>query len=85
MVGPAVERKVGSSAFCQLAINATEWQTAEWAKQKGLYAETFEDIHQLDKAVHELAHRLANSNPEAMMLLKKAAWQGTDHWDTLLI
>ncbi len=85
VVGPAVERKVGSSAFCQLAINATEWQTADWAKQKGLFAETFENIQELDKAVHELAHRLANSNPEAMMLLKKAAWQGTDHWDTLLL
>lgn len=85
VVGPAVERKVGSSAFCQLAINATEWQTATWAKEKGLYAEIFEEVHQLDEAVHQLAHRLSTSNPEAMMLLKKAAWQGTDHWDTLLI
>jgi methylglutaconyl-CoA hydratase len=31
VVGPAVERKVGTSAFCQLTINATEWQTAQWA------------------------------------------------------
>ena len=85
VVGPAVERNVGSSAFCQLAINATEWQTAAWAKEKGLYAEVFEDAHQLDEAVHQLAHRLSQSNPEAMMLLKKAAWQGTEHWDTLLI
>jgi len=85
VVGPAVERKVGSSAFCQLAINATEWQTATWAKEKGLYAEIYDDVHQLDEAVHQLAHRLSHSNPEAMMLLKKAAWQGTDHWDTLLI
>ncbi len=85
VVGPAVERKVGSSAFCQMAINATEWQTATWAKEKGLYAEVVEDIHQLDDAVHQLAHRLSNSNPEAMMLLKKAAWTGTDHWDDLLI
>ena len=36
VVGPAVERKVGTSAFCQLTINATEWQTAQWAKEKGL-------------------------------------------------
>ncbi len=85
VVGPAVERKVGSSAFCQLAINASEWQTASWAKEKGLYAEIFEDNIQLDEAVHQLAHRLSTSNPEAMMLLKKAAWQGTEHWDTLLI
>jgi methylglutaconyl-CoA hydratase len=85
VVGPAVERKVGSSAFCQLAINASEWQTAQWAKEKGLYAEIFDEINQLDEAIHQLAHRLSTSNPEAMMLLKKAAWQGTEHWDTLLI
>lgn len=85
VVGPAVERKVGSSAFCQLAINATEWQTAQWAKEKGLYAEIFEELNQLDEAIQQLAKRLSTSNPEAMMLLKKAAWQGTEHWDTLLI
>lgn len=85
VVGPAVERKVGSSAFCQLAINATEWQTANWAKEKGLYADVFEDVQKLDEEIHQLAHRLANSNPEAMMLLKKAAWLGTEHWDELLI
>jgi methylglutaconyl-CoA hydratase len=85
VVGPAVERKVGSSAFCQLAINASEWQTAQWAKEKGLYAEIFDEINQLDEAIHQLAQRLSTSNPEAMMLLKKAAWQGTEHWDTLLI
>jgi methylglutaconyl-CoA hydratase len=76
---------VGSASFCQLAINATEWQTASWAREKGLYAEVFADIAGLDQAVYTLAKRLAASNPEAMMLLKKAAWTGTDHWDTLLI
>src|SRR6056300_1129886 len=38
VVGPAVERKIGLSAMSQLAIDATEWQTAEWARAKGLYA-----------------------------------------------
>jgi methylglutaconyl-CoA hydratase len=85
VVGPAVERKVGTSAFCQLAINATEWQSAEWAREKGLYAEIFSTISELDHAVNILAEKLSNSNPEAMMLLKKAAWDGTDHWDHLLI
>ncbi len=36
VIGPAVERKIGLSAFSQLALNATEWQTAAWAKEKGL-------------------------------------------------
>jgi len=85
VVGPAVERKVGKSAFCQLTINASEWQTAQWAKEKGLYAELFTTIAEMDKGIETLAQRLANSNPEAMSMLKKIMWEGTENWDTLLI
>src|SRR5690554_5315267 len=84
VVGPAVERKVGISAMSQLAIDATEWRSAEWAKEKGLYAEVYEDTEQLDKAVATLSVRLAKSNPEAMQLLKGIFWEGTEHWDELL-
>jgi len=38
----------------------------------------------MDKAVDVLANKLANSNPEAMQLLKDVFWEGTEHWDTLL-
>ena len=85
VVGPAVERKIGTSAFSQLSIDATEWQSAQWAKGKGLYAEIFSSVEELDKAVMALANKLAASNPEAMSELKKVFWKGTDHWDTLLI
>lgn len=85
VVGPAVERKIGTSSFQQLAINATEWQSADWAFQKGLYAELHETTETMDASLMALAERLAASNPEAMRLLKKAAWSGTDHWDTLLL
>jgi methylglutaconyl-CoA hydratase len=85
VVGPAVERKVGSSAFCQLTINATEWQSADWAAEKGLYAEVFNTTEEMDKAIDNLASRLAHSNPEAMSMLKKVMWQGTENWDTLLV
>ena len=85
VVGPAVERKIGKSAFCQLTINATEWQTAQWAKEKGLYAELFATVSEMDKGIDVLAQRLANSNPEAMSMLKKIMWEGTENWDTLLI
>jgi len=85
VVGPAVERKVGKSAFCQLTINATEWQTAQWAKEKGLYAELFDSVEAMDKGIDELANRLAKSNPEAMAMLKKVMWEGTENWDTLLL
>ncbi len=85
VVGPAVERKIGLSAMSELAINATEWRSAEWAQSKGLYTEVFTDITSMDNAIQILAHKLAHSNPEAMKSLKKIFWKGTEHWDTLLM
>lgn len=84
VVGPAVERKIGTSAMSMLAINATEWYPAEWAKEKSLYAEIFDSIEAMDEAIDILANKLAQSNPEAMSMLKKVFWEGTEHWDTLL-
>lgn len=84
VVGPAVERKIGLSAMSELAINATEWRTAEWAKAKGLYTDLYEHTHEMDEAIRALALTLSKSNPEAMAMLKKVFWQGTENWDTLL-
>ena len=84
VVGPAVERKTGLSCFSQLAIDATEWRSAEWAKKHGLYAELYSNREQVDDAIAALAGRLSHSSPEAMAQLKKAFWHGTEHWDTLL-
>ena len=84
VVGPAVARKIGVSGMSELAINATAWRSAEWAKNKGLYAEVFEDIAAMDEAVNSLAIRLSKSNPEAIYELKRIFWQGTEDWDQLL-
>ncbi len=85
VVGPAVERKIGRSAMSELAINATEWRSAQWAKDKGLYTEIFSDESQMDAAIQKLSTQLAASNPEAMHALKQIFWEGTEHWDQLLL
>lgn len=84
VVGPAVERKIGTSAMSMMAINATEWYTADWAKEKTLYAEIFDSVEDMDDGINVLANKLAKSNPEAMRMLKNVFWEGTEHWDTLL-
>lgn len=84
VVGPAVERKIGTSAMSQLTIDATNWQTAAWAQTKGLYCEVFDTAEAMDEAITKLATTLASSNPEAMRLLKEVFWQGTEHWGELL-
>ncbi len=84
VVGPAVERKVGTSAFSHLSINAATWQTAAWARKKGLYMELFPSIEELDDAVNSQADELSKSSPQAMKELKRVLWEGTEHWDDLL-
>ncbi len=84
VVGPAVERKMGKSAMTQLAINATEWKTAHWAQEKGLFNEVFDTPEQMDSYLPHLAEKLAGFSPEAMRQLKAAFWEGTEHWDSLL-
>jgi methylglutaconyl-CoA hydratase len=85
VVGPAVERKIGASAFSSLAIDATMWRDAEWARRRGLYAELHAQPTELDESIDRLARTLAHSSPEAMTLLKATFWKGTEHWDQLLI
>ena len=84
VVGPAVERKIGVSAMSQLAINATEWQSAAWARSKGLYTAVYDTADAMDEAIDALVNKLCQSNPEAMRQLKLVFWQGTEHWDRLL-
>jgi len=84
VVGPAVERKIGISAMSQITINANEFQSAEWAKAKGLYTEVFEDAEALDAGVLRMADYLLSTNPEAQQLLKGVFWESCQHWDDLL-
>ncbi len=84
VVGPAVERKMGRAAFSQLAIDATEWRSAEWARRYGLYAEVHANVEELDEALNHLSKKLAQSNPDAMKELKAIFWAGTENWDQLL-
>ena len=84
VVGPAVERKIGTAAFSALSIDATNWRSTDWAKRKGLYSEIHETVENMDEAVDRLAGKLAKSNPEAMAAMKKIFWKGTEHWDELL-
>jgi methylglutaconyl-CoA hydratase len=84
VIGPAVERKIGISAFGQLAVDATMWRNSDWAKKKGLFAEVHTTTEGMDESVSRLANQLAHSNPEAMAEMKKIFWQGTETWDELL-
>lgn len=84
VIGPVVERKIGKAAFTQLTVAATDWQTAAWAKDKGLYQDVFPTTARMDAYVYYLAGQLAAYSPEAMARMKSVFWEGTGHWEELL-
>ena len=84
VVSPAIERKMGVSALSQIAIDANTFYDANWAREKGLYAQVFESIEAMDAAVQAFAEHLCTYNPEAMLEMKKVFWGGTEDWDNLL-
>ena len=84
VIAPVVKHKIGNTALRELTLNATKWHNAYWAKEKGLFADVFDNTKQLDESVEKLAQKLASYNPDAVKEMKKVFWEGTDHWDTLL-
>jgi methylglutaconyl-CoA hydratase len=84
VIEPAVSRKIGKTAMTQLTLQPNTWQTADWAVEKGLYADIFDSYGELDEAVLAFAKKLASYNPEALAEMKKVFWEGTENWDELL-
>ena len=84
VVAPAIARKIGVSALGQMTLNAKTFYTAQWAKDKGVFAEVLPDAQALDDAIETLCHEIKSYHPEAMAEMKRVLWSGTEHWETLL-
>lgn len=84
VVGPAVERKVGTSAFAALSVDASSWYTSAWAENRGMFNKVYETTEELDSAVQGLAETLSGYSLDAMRELKAVLWKGTEDWDMLL-
>ncbi len=83
VIEPAVTRKIGKTAMAEMTLE-TEWKTAAWASQKGLYAKVFGTITELNQEITAFANKLAANNPEALTEMKKVLWEGTENWSNLL-
>ncbi|HZJ19394.1 MAG TPA: enoyl-CoA hydratase/isomerase family protein [Pricia sp.] len=85
VIAPAVARKIGTAALSDMSLAPTEWKSAYWAQEKGLFSKVFDDIKELDKKLDFFANQLSGYNPDALAEWKAVLWEGTSHWDTLLI
>lgn len=85
VIEPAITRKIGVSAFSEMSLSPMEWKTSQWAQEKGLFSKVVTNQDQLDHEIALKASELAGYNPNALLELKKIAWQGTEKWDQLLL
>lgn len=84
VIEPAVSRKIGLSSFSKMALNPTEFYSAEWAFQQGLFYEVLDSIEKMDDSIEQFANQLAQYNPDALLALKQILWVNTEHWEWLL-
>lgn len=83
VIGPVVERRVGTGPFTDMAIDA-DWRDAQWAERHGLYSHVYDDVEAMDTALAKVMDFLASANPEAIRQMKKVFWADTEHWAELL-
>ncbi|SIQ00040.1 enoyl-CoA hydratase/isomerase family protein [Maribacter ulvicola] len=84
VIAPAVARKIGAAAMGEMSLAPTEWKSAYWAQEKGLFNKVYDSVQEMDKELDFFILKLESYNPDALTEWKKVLWEGTDHWDTLL-
>ncbi|PCJ95284.1 MAG: enoyl-CoA hydratase [Flavobacteriaceae bacterium] len=85
VIAPALVRKIGTSGLSELSLAPTEWKNAYWSKEKGLFSKVYDSINEMDKELAYFTEKLASYNPDALIEMKKVLWEGTAHWDKLLL
>jgi methylglutaconyl-CoA hydratase len=85
VIAPAIERKAGVAALSELTLDAKTWKTAYWAQKKGLIQRVYENTREMDSGISILTSQLKEYSVQALEEMKKVFWEGTEHWDKLLI
>jgi len=83
VIGPFVERKIGKSQFTTMSLD-TEFRDSNWAKENNIYHQVFENISEMDEGIEKFTEKLATKSTDALALIKKVSWEGTEHFDKLM-
>lgn len=83
VIGPYVERKIGKSQFTAMAIDA-DFRSADWAETHNIYHSVSESIAEMDSKLSEFLHKLSTRSEDALALIKKVSWEGTEHFNELM-
>lgn len=83
VIGPYVERKIGKSQFTAMAVDA-DFRSADWAETHNIYHSVSDSIAEMDAKLDEFMQKLSSRSDEALALIKKVSWEGTEHFNELM-
>ena len=83
VIGPYVERKIGKSAYEAMSIDA-DFRSADWCEKHDVYHSVSENIQEMDGEIEAFMNKLSERSAEALALIKKVSWEGSEHFDQLM-
>ena len=83
VIGPYVERKIGKSAYAAMSIDA-DFRSADWCEKHDVYHSVSENIQEMDAKIEAFMNKLSERSAEALALIKKVSWEGSEHFDQLM-
>lgn len=83
VIGPYVERKIGKSAYGAMSIDA-DFRSANWCEKHDVYHSVSENIQEMDEKIAAFMNKLSERSADALALIKKVSWEGSEHFDQLM-
>ena len=83
VIGPFVERKIGKSAYSAMSIDA-DFRSADWCEKHDVYHSVSENIEKMDGEIETFMEKLSTRSTDALALIKKVSWEGTEHFEQLM-
>lgn len=83
VIGPYVERKMGKSAYAAMSIDA-DFRSADWCEKHDVYHSVYENIEMMDEEINKFLEKLSARSSDALSLIKKVSWEGTEHFEQLM-
>ena len=83
VIGPYVERKVGKSAYSAMSIDA-DFRSADWCEKHDVYHSVSPTIAEMDSQIDLFLNNLSTRSSDALALIKKVSWEGTEHFEQLM-
>src|SRR5690606_39105453 len=80
---PLVARKTGKSQFAAMAIDA-DFRSAKWAETHNIYHSVSSNLEEMDALLEQIMITLSGRGDDALALIKKTCWEGTEHFEHLM-